>query len=1207
MKKTTSLLAAITAVLMMCAVINPSAANAEKAPSTATPEVENNNETDTAEEESSAAVKPEETETAAAASCEPAGTAEAAEQTARAEEALPTAQPSAVSDAAPSAAPQPEANAEAEDTAASDVTIKTYTAENDYTVTVAYGAEADLPADAQLQVSNIADEDQLASLTGKTEDALSGQEGVTLAEARFFDISFTEEGREIEPDAEVKVSIAFADAVPIADGQEVQAVHFDESNAETAEEAEPSLLDADTEFDDNGSLTEIDFTQSSFSVTGVLITKQTSGLRKSALRAASGTDTDSNDDSLDGLSAGKSLSSNADGTYNLTLSVKGETKAVQENTTADVLVLFDESNSMEFDYYTLQSPTRLQQAKDALNALSEKLLTGNDSVRMAMVKFDSVIIGTTAWTSNAKLFESYYQSDQTYYSENQSPFTYRGGTNWDAALEAVDDVTFRPSAEKYVILVSDGDPTFYNDPNKTYYNVYGVTVPGLGGNGSPYDRTNVNTCYENTRDAAKELVDDGYQFYTIGVFNDEIGHMKDLTGYAYTKDDDGKYPDGRYQTASDEEALKQAFSNIVEQIKKTYSCTGIVYTDTLTEKTAADLSDDFVSGQFTYTIIDQDGKSVAVHPGEKENEYYYERNGTRKYFKGAVYNSEKRQIVWDMDPDEDHPFVIDDGLTYNVSFRVWPGQAAYDTAAELKNQGSTAVSPDDAIYRNDDEDFYRLRTNEDGTGVDYKEQIKTTQGTATTTDYVDKPEIYVENPEGVPLYLAEVKLRKIWDDHHLSNRPQEIRLQVIETASDGSQDTVKEVTLAGTSSGNEWESAATIYLSPGLKAGDEILDPGHDYTIAEPDEDSRYALTADHYHPMHIDDPQTVADENGTKITELTAVNTLQCGSVTLEKKIQNSDGKDITTIVSDGETVVNPAVKDDAFTFELEIAADGTYTDEDFRYAYNAQENYGKTGSEATSQGILKDSSQIKADSYSLTAGNNKTTIKAEITLKPHEQFMLVDLPIGAAYQLKETAAEGYDLVRGEINGKEKDSVQNTIEDSQTDSVVFTNQLKPFDVWIAKADRKQNSPLSGAVFTLQKQNGSVWEDVYDVSGKRISSSLTVNEKIEIGDLPSGTYRLKETEAPKGYGLADPVTFTVNRNKTGTEDAVAVAVNADDAEITQTGTDYYITVKDDEIYQLPSVGGAGIYWNFMIGTLVAVSSVYAVYAMRRGNGKEADH
>ena len=43
----------------------------------------------------------------------------------------------------------------------------------------------------------------------------------------------------------------------------------------------------------------------------------------------------------------KTLESNGDGTYNLSLTVKGESKASSEKTTADVVIIFDRSGSMD--------------------------------------------------------------------------------------------------------------------------------------------------------------------------------------------------------------------------------------------------------------------------------------------------------------------------------------------------------------------------------------------------------------------------------------------------------------------------------------------------------------------------------------------------------------------------------------------------------------------------------------------------------------------------------------------------------------------------------------------------------------------------------------------------------------------------------------------------------------------------------------------
>jgi LPXTG-motif cell wall-anchored protein len=46
-------------------------------------------------------------------------------------------------------------------------------------------------------------------------------------------------------------------------------------------------------------------------------------------------------------------------------------------------------------------------------------------------------------------------------------------------------------------------------------------------------------------------------------------------------------------------------------------------------------------------------------------------------------------------------------------------------------------------------------------------------------------------------------------------------------------------------------------------------------------------------------------------------------------------------------------------------------------------------------------------------------------------------------------------------------------------------------------------------------------------------------------------------------------------------------------------TEYKVVVKDDKIYELPQAGGHGIYWNTILGTLIAMFFAYAGFTMRR--------
>lgn len=150
----------------------------------------------------------------------------------------------------------------------------------------------------------------------------------------------------------------------------------------------------------------------------------------------------------------KTISPNTDGTYDLTLTVKGETSAASEEQKANVLVVFDNSSSM-----TVQAgggEMRLDAAKRVVNQLSSTILGINrnaqkDVVEMALLSFNEEPHLECNWTADLNEFQR---------ATNNMGF--HTGTNWESALERAKVLADQKAANgnpTYVIFVTDGLPT----------------------------------------------------------------------------------------------------------------------------------------------------------------------------------------------------------------------------------------------------------------------------------------------------------------------------------------------------------------------------------------------------------------------------------------------------------------------------------------------------------------------------------------------------------------------------------------------------------------------------------------------------------------------------------------------------------------------------------------------------------------------------
>ena len=269
-----------------------------------------------------------------------------------------------------------------------------------YTVTVSYDDAAGIPDGTELAVREIEPgSDEYLQYLGKTwsevnkeyleaqdtdangkkvDDASDVDAHLTnLDVARFFDITLLHEGKEIEPKTPVKVEINYTNGLEATGATEPGVVHF------KADEVE--LIDGVQADVENDAAFGFSYEQDSFSVVGTYISRETRdpetpplGAQSASPTAAStsgdagmdgqandvrvfdvapvalrgtatGEKSSSADDSqLEKPTGNKTLKPNDDGTYTLTLSVRGSSiTEIQEATQkSNVLFVMDRSSSM---------------------------------------------------------------------------------------------------------------------------------------------------------------------------------------------------------------------------------------------------------------------------------------------------------------------------------------------------------------------------------------------------------------------------------------------------------------------------------------------------------------------------------------------------------------------------------------------------------------------------------------------------------------------------------------------------------------------------------------------------------------------------------------------------------------------------------------------------------------------------------------------
>ena len=842
--------------------------------------------------------------------------------------------------------------------------------------------------------------------------------------------------------------------------------------------------------------------------------------------------------SLDPPVAVKELVDKENGTYDLSLSITGMSKSSSESSKADVVVILDRSGSMTDN--KINGETRLQAAKGAIEKLTDSLMANNteqnpDAVRMALITFGNganlTTFGNDAnnWTNNAQTFTD---------TVNNLPEQTRVGTNWEAALRLANTIPTRTGAEKYIIFVSDGNPTFY-----------------VGGGTGEENTNNVNWSYRFARDDAYTLVKNGFNFYTIGVFGD-VSRMQSLTAYAYSGTDNGSYPSGHYQTASDQTALVEAFKNIIDQITHNLGYQAVTFTDGLTAMTSSTLVNGKAAG-FTYTVTDAGGKSVTVTDKGDGTFGYTNSAGAKKTFRGATYQD--GTVTWSMDVDSSTPFVLDGGYTYKVTFTVWPKQEAYDLAAGLMN-GTTLYDnlKDDQkaqISKNTDENgqtTYSLKTNTEGTNVKYRPVTETTSSSGSVETVVGKEgTANISNPSGISLAATQFTVEKRWkDDVDREYRPESITFDLVQDKGIENKETV--VSAGTLSADNKWTT--TVYIAPGLIVDRKKLENGHTYDIVEKNTDSHYELVTKTYHPMLIDSNTQIYDgeskTDSSPITQFVAENELK-GSLSLEKRVLDTAGKDITTVEEGTSKKVNPAIQKETFDFAVKLVSPKERSDEDYQFAFYDQSKIGVENPTASASGLLNTSAKISGYTLSPSSDKSTTEVTFQVTLKPGERFDLPFVPLNTEYTITEKATNSnytYDSAECS-NGKPttKDPSGNpiikaTVAADTKDSVVVKNKRDAVNLTVTKV-------VTGNV--ADKNKNFTFKLVIEEGEKAVS--LTNEKALTEGTGGEYTFTLKDQESitiqvPKG------VKYTVEEKDKGDYQLkVAATGNTNDGKATDTG------------------------------------------------------
>ena len=877
--------------------------------------------------------------------------------------------------------------------------------------------------------------------------------------------------------------------------------------------------------------------------------------------------------------SGKSIRPNGDGTYTISLNVKGVAKTETTSTKANVIVVFDTSGSMDsgtgvnafeertygryglvggeyvqlyysdrwgnhFEVqdndnhstvyywsetennfvgytstrYAQVSQKRLDVAKTALNSLAEKLLSNNIPSTPDAIEMAFIDFSTHVNSTSAKT------TSINDFKSWVNATTASGGTNWEEALDAADNFSFNDNDKTYVIFISDGNPTFRASQNG--YNDWSWQYQAWGnGRSDPNSRN-----YNAAKVVADRIVGNANkELFSVGVFGDAT-NMQNIGG--------------TYKDATDQAALNAAFDDIVNKITNSLNLEDITFTDGITEMTSIAAVEGQATG-FKYFIKEKDDAT------EREWTDISDAN------KAKLVDG---HVVWKLDS-------LSEGAEARVEFIVWPDQDSYDLVAALNNHEATydEETMGGSIVDNGD-GTYSLKTNKKDPKLEYTVVTKkyNAAGELISEDRKDGSTI-LDNPDPVALDDQRVIISKQWDDTLDQSQAAKIDSIKFNLYRDNKDTVYKNFELKKS---DGWKGSE-ISIAPGVMVsansataavlktsgntyrevgGYLILETGHDYWFEEiTDSTSSYAEYLEHfdltkyfYHPMLVDGhlKNVIFNEDGSLTIEdfdedkgLYAENTLK-GGININKKIINEDNTEITD-------------SEDKFDVTVYLKnPDDNNTDHKYDYRIFCTKSH-------------DDCTEALSDGSGYRSGHKYGTGTIRESIHTYDTIRVVNVDTGTLFHVEEGDKIGYDLESIQYTIAEgKNSAQPYGDSKKIDgkdyyavagnsasAAVITNKYTSGSLKISKT--VEGNPVIAKNFTFTVKlfgadGAELTDGSYSYTGSKsgtIKSGQTVElangENITIAGLPEGArYEVTEAEMT-GYATTKTGnTGTIVKNET---------------------------------------------------------------------------
>ncbi len=962
---------------------------------------------------------------------------------------------------------------------------------------------------------------------------------------------------------------------------------------------------------------------------------------------------------LSAPASSKDVDNNGNGTYDISLSVTGQSNSMTNKTHANVVIVLDTSSSMDrTDIETTgqQIPggqNRLQVAQDAIEYLADELFgfnTADDpaAIEVAFVDFShrvrnemtkdtiySGVVGGSGYNSFVNLVGG---------------LSNNGGTNYDTAIEAANSVLWNDADPVYVIFITDGDTV-----SRGYlpYDDTGAKDHAADWDGGTYyngdSSASAAQYYARARSAAavqvtKLLSDSNNKFYSIGVFGN-VQYLPTIGGTYLGQ-------------ANEQSKIEEAFAQIIDEIAMNLGYEDVTIHDGITAMTATTLVNGAVD-QFCYEITLKDGTVKNYADGAALREDYPDIGL-------ASYDSSTKAVAWELG---DH-YQLEDGVTYKVIFTVWPSQESYDLLADLNNGIKDYDTLDPTVKSQIivEEGKYYLKTNTYST-IDYT-SIKKEDGVIVDTNTVEGAEI--KDPNGkMILDGTMLEMEKEWNDDldpaqllelltdHLNEEKTDTTYEVIlRLWQDKDTSSEKEISTSEYPSPNGFiykptvtitdgeVTAATwpkidVAIAPGVlveitSENDHLyqdttryprvtygsttyamLETGHRYIITEDNTDLHFELNTDVYHPMVVNGVlKTVKfSEDGKTITEMSPENT---GLTTLTATNDLKGGLEIHKIVTTKDDKSDTVTSDNAFfTFNIKLQKSAT----DTTPVYTTPEQFNPDGStisgsvgfrifasadipdEATN--VADDQSSYEYDGNTYRANYDDSGAITGYTARGTiAQSGELNLKIRQSDAIRlvnlpagtyYTVEETNDAIPAGYELLDKSNDSGTVPANSQALAEFWNKRTSFTIDLLKVD-ELNSEIVLEGAEFELYESDGETPAKDADGNAISTIKTGPDgKANIGKLLPGTYKLVETTPPKGYNLMTTPVTIVVSAEKVTYQQGSKQPS--DAAKSTDGLTWTVIATNNTGVQLPHTGGSGTL-PYTLGGIALLAFAASMYGFR---------